>query len=712
MTQQRKLGAGLALGGAVVLSALIRTWVNRRFEGPQILCDEFIYAGAARDFATTGHLAVAGGPAAGGSLLYSALIAPAWLAHSMATTYGLLKGINAVLISLTAVPVYLWARRLVSPAWALLAACLSLLLTALVLSGMVMSENASLPAFTLALFAVALALERPTLPRQALVLVTVAVAYEARTQGLVMLAVVPTALLFQLLLDVRAGLGRREAVRRVQAFAPLAAVVVAAVLAYLAYNGFSPGRAVGFYHRTATAHYHPPSVALWAARQAGEATLAIGVAPACAFLIVLLLAVRRGFPRVEDRAFVATASAALLWFFAQAGAYASVFNGWILERYSVYVFPPLLIGFVLWLARGLPRPRAESAVAVAVPLALACLVVFGPFLRPEQERGVFSTLTLHFYARVPVQVGDLTAARVVVFLLAVAAALVAVLAPPWFARPLLPLGVAMLLLVASHSAYGTLVAGSQQWFNATGPTRSWIDDAVGSKPGRSGFLYVANPTPEASGFVLANTEFWNRSLGSIYSFGARQVCPRRSQDLHVDDRSGQVVNAAGRAVDPDRYLVTDRGLAVAGRPVASGGPTTQPLAIYAPVRPLRLSSQVTGVYADGWTGADATYFQYWAPKRRPGVIDVTLSRVGWNGPDAPGTATVTVQSLRAAAAAAAERRTWVAHTGGSTSFRLAAPPPPFSVNVHVAPTFTPSRFGFADTRELGVQATFTYHGGA
>src|SRR5215208_6350959 len=144
----RPRAPGLALCALIVCSVLGRFWVNGSFEGPQIYCDEYIYAAIARDFATSGHLQFQGGPAAGGALLYPILIAPAWLAHAMSTTFDLVKLINAALVSLTAAPVYLWAKRVVSPWWSLVAAALVLLLPGFVLSGMAMCENAALPTFT------------------------------------------------------------------------------------------------------------------------------------------------------------------------------------------------------------------------------------------------------------------------------------------------------------------------------------------------------------------------------------------------------------------------------------------------------------------------------------------------------------------------------------------------------------------------------------
>ena len=55
-----------------------------------------------------------------------------------------------------AVPVYFWARRVASRAYALLA-CAHAVDAGLVYTGMLMTENAFFPAFVLASFAIALA---------------------------------------------------------------------------------------------------------------------------------------------------------------------------------------------------------------------------------------------------------------------------------------------------------------------------------------------------------------------------------------------------------------------------------------------------------------------------------------------------------------------------------------------------------------------------
>ena len=141
---------GLAVAALVVAAAATRTVLNRRFAAPVVLCDEFIYSNLAKNLAEHGHFLLRGTPKHQ-SYLYPLLLAPAWFAHSMSTTYALAKGITASAMALTPIPVYLWARRLVTPIHALLAAALTLLLPALFYSGVLMTEGPFLPAFVLAL---------------------------------------------------------------------------------------------------------------------------------------------------------------------------------------------------------------------------------------------------------------------------------------------------------------------------------------------------------------------------------------------------------------------------------------------------------------------------------------------------------------------------------------------------------------------------------
>ena len=116
----------------------------------------------------------------------------------MQTTFELTKATNALLMSLAAVPVYFWARRLVSFGWSIVAAVLVLCMPAFAFAGLVMTENIAFPTFVLALYFVALALERPTAARQLLALAAIGLAAVSRYQSLVLLPVFVVAAVLKL----------------------------------------------------------------------------------------------------------------------------------------------------------------------------------------------------------------------------------------------------------------------------------------------------------------------------------------------------------------------------------------------------------------------------------------------------------------------------------------------------------------------------------
>ena len=90
------------------------------------------------------------------------------------------KGINAVVMSLAAVPAYFLARRVVGSVQALVAAALTVLIPSLLYTGMLMTENVFYPIFLLTSLLLVLTLERPTRFRQVLLLVLCGVAFATR----------------------------------------------------------------------------------------------------------------------------------------------------------------------------------------------------------------------------------------------------------------------------------------------------------------------------------------------------------------------------------------------------------------------------------------------------------------------------------------------------------------------------------------------------
>src|SRR5690349_8847459 len=125
------------LGCLVALAAAVRAALASQIPTPWIFVDELVHSDLARSFEEHGRFLVRGHHVTV-SFVYPALIAPAWAARQMSTTYTLAKTINAVVMSLAAVPVYLWGRRFVSVRWALVAAALTLCLPVYVLTGTIM----------------------------------------------------------------------------------------------------------------------------------------------------------------------------------------------------------------------------------------------------------------------------------------------------------------------------------------------------------------------------------------------------------------------------------------------------------------------------------------------------------------------------------------------------------------------------------------------
>ena len=112
----RRVPAWGWLAGSSSVSFALRAWLARGMLGPFIMVDELIYSELARSFAAGDGFQVRGAPAAGFSLVYPILISPAYaLFDSLPEAYAAVKTLNALLMSLAAVPAYLLARRLLPP---------------------------------------------------------------------------------------------------------------------------------------------------------------------------------------------------------------------------------------------------------------------------------------------------------------------------------------------------------------------------------------------------------------------------------------------------------------------------------------------------------------------------------------------------------------------------------------------------------------------
>ena len=169
------------------------------------------------------------------------------------------------------------------------------------------------------------------------------------------------------------------------------------------------------------------------------------------------------------------------------------------------------------------------------------------------------------------------------------------------------------------------------------------------------------------------------------------------------------------APDPGvRYVLAERGVDVDGELVARP-PKSGRWFVYRLDGPLRLAHAETGVFTDGWMGAESAYNQYASPSGKGGNMVVRLGRWAWGGPDKPGRVLIRVGTLVKGAdkqphiGEVTATRRWTIHSLSRATFVIPAPTPPFRVEVTVRPTFSPSDYeGESDRRELGAQVGYVF----
>ncbi len=320
---------------------------------------------------------------------------------------------------------------------------------------------------------------------------------------------------------------------------------------------------------------------------------------------------------------------------------------------------------------------------------------------PDAVNGVTLSALYRFSVHLPGGIHELKAALAAAAVLA--AFLFAICARP-IARIALPLLLGLYLGVAGTSIIdntrndeGRAVAGSDP---------SWVEHAVGrDEP----VVYVNTPELGSDASVLLlQTEFWNPNVSHVYSVGASDICQLPETPTTLDTGSGRI---APPVPDGVRYALVGRNVPFAGTRVAVGGSGDGPLALYRVGRSLRVGTTTEGVYGDGWMGAHAQYSVFVSPGRRAGRMAVTLGRAGWGGTDVPGRVRISLGRPAASGLGLAkefEVRRWIVHRLEQRTFVFAARRPPLRLVVDVAPTFAPSQFGLADTRQLGAQVSFSF----
>jgi hypothetical protein len=589
------------LTALVVFSFCVRFAFARHMVGPWIMIDEIVYSELAKSFASTGHFAVREAPTSGYGYVYPVLISPAYaLFRSIPTVYTGIKVINALLMSLTAVPAYLLARRVVSQRGALAVAVLTVAVPSTFYAGTVMTENAFYPLFVLLALALVVALERPAARNVLLFLLALLVAYETRAQAV---AVLPAALTAPLLM---AALSRRVAdvTRQRLLYAVVVGLGLLAVLAEVA-RGHSIKSLLGAYAAATNSSYDAGTILHWLLWHLAELDLYVGVVPLLA--VVLLCALGRGLAPAE-RALVAATVSLVAWIGVEVAAFASqpsVLR--IEERNLFYVSPLLFTCLVLWIERGAPRPRIVTPVAVAAVAALAAAIPYERFIGTSATSDTFGVLMLWSVAEwLNVHAQDI---RWLVLGVALVFLVVAALVPRRFAWALVvpPLLISLLAVqpVDSRTQRASIGAVYQ---GITRPDRDWITAVVGaSDPTKVAVVYTGGQTNVPDRLTVNENEFFNRDVGPVYTTNG-PVPGGLAQTPVAVNRATGAYEAAGKPVDVADVL-TDTSLSVRGRTI--GADPKKGLVLLRVDGPLRADHITDGIdYPDLWAGSKAFYRRF------------------------------------------------------------------------------------------------------
>ncbi len=357
----------IALAALVAASTLLYALAGTRVPGLWIMPDEAIYADRALSVWHHGSLPVFRGQGAGYGLLYP-LVAAAPLALGGLAS---LKVLQALVVSLACIPVYVYGRRIMPSSWALLAAALTLASPLLLYSGFVMTEVLFYPLAALTLLAIARAVETATVRDQLVALVLVGACVLTRAQAVVFVVVLAGGAL------VDALLARDRA--RLRAFWPAWLALLAGALVAVA----APG-AFGSYSSVLGGGYPLGSSLRLSLEHLAYLLVATAVIPFAALGVLFVEAARGRERDPAARALLAVTAAAVLAVCVQVGFFAARFAPHLLGR-DLAALPPLLfIVFALWLARGLPRAAWVVAPVVLRRARTAGARAVGP---PGQRRG-------------------------------------------------------------------------------------------------------------------------------------------------------------------------------------------------------------------------------------------------------------------------------------------------------------------------------------
>jgi dolichyl-phosphate-mannose-protein mannosyltransferase len=523
--------AGLIAPAALVaVSTVAYALAGRRVAGLWIMPDEAIYADRALRLWHHGSLPLFRGQGAGYGLLYPALVAAPLALGDLAS----LKVVQAFVMSLAAVPVFLYGKRVMPPAYALVAAGLTVATPLLLYSGFVMTEVLFYPLGALTLCVIAYAVETGRLRDQVIALALIGAGIATRTQAVVFVPVFGGAAL------VNALLARDRS--RLRAFWPVWLALTTAVLVAVA----APG-AFGAYSSVVGGGYPLGASLRLTYEHLSYIVLTTAVVPFAALGVLLVEAVRRRDRDPAARALLAVTVCAVVAVCVQVGFFAARFAPQLLGR-DLAALPPLLfLVFALWLARGLPRRPWLVASVCFVVLAVLALTPWDDLIVEKALPDSFGFALVYRWSS-SIDAASLVTVASLVLLLVFALV-------PRRAGLVLPVVVLVLLVATSMSASAMIESRSRaDQAELVGSPRDWIDTAAS---GPVTYLYDG----EYAWNSVWQQRFWNDRIEHVLSLPPARV-PGPIRQVR------RAPTPDGRLATTDPYIVAADRFGFVGTPVA------------------------------------------------------------------------------------------------------------------------------------------------
>jgi Dolichyl-phosphate-mannose-protein mannosyltransferase len=571
----RRPALTLGLPALVGVSLLLHWLAAHTVAGLWIMPDEAIYGLRALRLWQHGKLALFGQSGAGYSVLYPALAGGPLSIGTLSTGYALLKPVQALVMSLAAVPVYVYVRRSAGRVPSLLASALTLAAPVVLFSGYVMTEVLYYPLAAAALLAIARAVETARYRDQIVALALIVAAVLTRVQAIVLLAVFAAAVLADAALR-----DRRRPARFWLVWAPL--VAGAAVVA------FRPS-VLGAYATTVSRGYDLRDGLGLSYDHLAYLIMIVGVVPAAA-LVLQLVDVVLGRADSTVRALALVTFWATAFVVPQVGFFGSRYAPHLLERDLAGLLPLYFAAFALWLARGAPRPVLASSLTA---IGLLAVLVLAPWDTLVSWDAFPDSPGISLLLQSPGGWRPLTAVTVV-------AALLFVLFR--FAPSVEAVGLAIVALfvwtsVKTAHLVTDYARGAQSVL--VGSPRNWIDQAAGTP-----VAYVYNGDLAGTP-VVYEQRFWNPRITNVVSLAPNIVAGPIRQIRATPELDGALPITQAYAVS--NTTITLRGSEVTRQ---YRGPDQYPLVLWRLDPPARAATVTAGVLPNGDMPGAATVVVY------------------------------------------------------------------------------------------------------